>query len=183
MHAPSAAASAQRRATGFLVQLGVPSGGIRVARNPSALRHVRPPISSEGWHMKKHKTVAGAAVGAVTAAVVLGAIQAYGTGVGSDSTVGTHAATATHDTGARHDTGTGHDTKAGEADLNALAARISADMHRWDGTFALRKVVVDGSGYVSVGVDDPEKAEPLIKRAFGEKHIKVEHVEQAHLFK
>jgi hypothetical protein len=171
MHAPSAAASAQRRATGFLVQLGVPSGGIRVARNPSALRHVRPPISSEGWHMKKHKTVAGAAVGAVTAAVVLGAIQAYGTGVGSDSTVGTHAATATHD------------TKAGEADLNALAARISADMHRWDGTFALRKVVVDGSGYVSVGVDDPEKAEPLIKRAFGEKHIKVEHVEQAHLFK
>jgi hypothetical protein len=122
--------------------------------------------------MKKHKIVAGAAVGAVTAAVVLGAIQAYGTGVGSDSTVG-RPATVT----------AALDTKAGKADLDALAARISADMHRWDGTFALRKVVVDSSGYVSVGVDDPEKAEPVIKRAFGEKHIKVEHVEQAHLFK
>jgi hypothetical protein len=128
--------------------------------------------------MKKHKIVAGAAVGAVTAAVVLGAIQAYGTGVGTDSAVG-RPATAT----AAHGTDAAQDTKADEADLDALAARISADMHRWDGTFALRKVVVDSSGYVSVGVDDPEKAEPVIKRAFGEKYIKVEHVEQAHLFK
>jgi hypothetical protein len=54
-------------------------------------------------------------------------------------------------------------------------------MSRWDGTFELREVAVDERGWVSVGVDDPETAEPLVHDAFGAEHIEVVHVEQAHL--
>jgi hypothetical protein len=64
--------------------------------------------------------------------------------------------------------------------LDALAERISEDMYRWDGTFQLREVGVDERGFVRVGVDDPKKAEPLVKQEFGPRYIKVVHVEQAH---
>ncbi|MFF4276404.1 hypothetical protein [Streptomyces sp. NPDC001536] len=64
--------------------------------------------------------------------------------------------------------------------LDALADRISEDMYRWDGTFQMREVGVDERGFVRVGVDDPKKAEPLVKKEFGPRYIKVEHVEQAH---
>ncbi|MFI9768161.1 DUF6281 family protein [Streptomyces sp. NPDC052415] len=74
-----------------------------------------------------------------------------------------------------------HDTDVDREDLDALAARISEDMSRWDGTFELREVAVDERGWVSVGVDDPETAEPLVQDAFGAEHIEVVHVEQAHL--
>ncbi|MFE6335078.1 DUF6281 family protein [Streptomyces sp. NPDC057798] len=72
-----------------------------------------------------------------------------------------------------------HDTDVNREDLDALAARISEDMSRWDGTFELREVAVDERGWVHVGVDEPGTAEPLIKDAFGAEHIKVVHVAQA----
>ncbi|MGC0330269.1 hypothetical protein RKD23_003259 [Streptomyces sp. SAI-170] len=74
-----------------------------------------------------------------------------------------------------------HDADANRAELDALADRIGEDMNRWNGTFQLREVGVDEHGYVSVGVDDPEVARPLIEDAFGDEHIRVEHVEQAGL--
>jgi hypothetical protein len=74
-----------------------------------------------------------------------------------------------------------HDTDITKVDLYALADRISADMHRWDGTFDLREVGVDSPGFVYVGVDDPAKAAPILRKAFGAKHIRVEHVEQAQI--
>jgi hypothetical protein len=74
-----------------------------------------------------------------------------------------------------------HDTDVTKVELDALAARISADMKRWDGTFDLRGVGVDSSGFVLVGVDDPAKAEPLITEAFGKEHIRIEHADQAEL--
>lgn len=74
-----------------------------------------------------------------------------------------------------------HDTDANRKDLDALAERITDDMKRWDGTFQLREVGVDERGWVHVGVDDPGTAEPLVHDAFGTEHIKVVHVEQAHL--
>ncbi|MBC2907367.1 DUF6281 family protein [Streptomyces cupreus] len=73
-----------------------------------------------------------------------------------------------------------HDTDANRKDLDALAERISADMNRWDGTFQLREVGVDEQGWVHVGVDEPDTAEPLIHDAFGKEHIRVVHVGQAH---
>lgn len=72
-----------------------------------------------------------------------------------------------------------HPADANRKDLDALADRISEDMKRWDGTFQLREVGVDERGFVHVGVDDPKKAEPLIKEEFGPRYIKVEHVGQA----
>ncbi|MCL7424120.1 DUF6281 family protein [Streptomyces sp. YS415] len=72
-----------------------------------------------------------------------------------------------------------HDTDVDREDLDALAARISEDMSRWDGTFELREVAVDERGWVHVGVDEPGTAEPLIKDAFGTEYIKVVHVGQA----
>ncbi|WAZ23342.1 hypothetical protein STRCI_004679 [Streptomyces cinnabarinus] len=75
-----------------------------------------------------------------------------------------------------------HDTDASRTDLDALADRISEDMNRWDGTFQLRQVGVDERGWVSVGVDDPGTAEPVLHDTFGhERHLRVVHVEQAHL--
>ncbi|MFJ1972947.1 hypothetical protein ACIO93_30255 [Streptomyces sp. NPDC087903] len=73
-----------------------------------------------------------------------------------------------------------HDADTGRADLDALADRISEDMTRWDGTFVLREVAVDERGYVLVGVDDPDKARPVVEKAFGKGHIRVRHVPQAY---
>ncbi|HEV7628061.1 MAG TPA: hypothetical protein VGO89_16325 [Streptomyces sp.] len=116
--------------------------------------------------MKKRRSVKVAVGGAIMAALVLGAIQGGGASGETVSAVGAPS----------------HDSDVSRVDLDNLAARISADMHRWDGTFTLRTVVVDRSGFVSVGVDDPAVAEPILNKAFGKKHIKVAHVEQAHLF-
>ncbi|SPF01590.1 hypothetical protein [Streptomyces sp. MA5143a] len=77
-----------------------------------------------------------------------------------------------------------YDTDVNEADLTALADRISEDMTRWDGTFQLREVGHDGRGHVLVGVDDPETAEPILLAAFGEenaRYIRVEYAPQAEL--
>ncbi|MEV0218236.1 hypothetical protein [Streptomyces sp. NPDC050704] len=76
-----------------------------------------------------------------------------------------------------------HDTDISQVDLDALAARISADMDRWNDTFQLRAVGVDSAGFVFVGVDDPAAAEPVLSKAFGRKHIRVEHMEQARLYR
>jgi hypothetical protein len=73
-----------------------------------------------------------------------------------------------------------HPAEANRKNLDALADRISEDMYRWDGTFQLREVGVDERGFVHVGVDDPKKAEPLVKKEFGPRYIKVEYVQQAH---
>ncbi|WP_043682460.1 hypothetical protein [Streptomyces xylophagus] len=75
-----------------------------------------------------------------------------------------------------------HDADVGRKTLDALSDRIGDDMKRWDGTFEMREVGVDERGFVQVGVDDPDQAEPIIKKAYGAKnarYIKVEHVDQA----
>ncbi|MFI9763426.1 hypothetical protein ACIHFB_36485 [Streptomyces sp. NPDC051963] len=72
-----------------------------------------------------------------------------------------------------------YDTDVTRKTLDALAERISEDMHRWDGTFQMREVGVQEEGFVSIGVDDPAKAEPILKEAYGERYLKVGHVEQA----
>lgn len=72
-----------------------------------------------------------------------------------------------------------YDTDVDRRELDALAARISADMHRWDGTFELREVGVDERGWVHVGVDDREAAEEAVAGEFGGKHIRVSEVEEA----
>lgn len=75
-------------------------------------------------------------------------------------------------------------TDANRKDLDALADRISDDIKRWDGTFDMREVGVQEEGFVHVGVDDPAKAWPILKKAYGahgERYIQVEHVEQAHI--
>jgi len=75
-----------------------------------------------------------------------------------------------------------YDTEATKVELEALVGEIGEDMHRWDGTFSLREVAADEAGFVLVGVDDPAKARPVLREAYGEfgkKFIKVRHVEQA----
>ncbi|EMF52782.1 MULTISPECIES: hypothetical protein [Streptomyces] len=77
-----------------------------------------------------------------------------------------------------------HDRDINERDLNALLDRVSEDMTRWDGTFDLREVGLDGTGRVQIGVDDPGKAEPILRKAYGDhnaKHLVVEYAPQAHL--
>lgn len=77
-----------------------------------------------------------------------------------------------------------YDRDINEEDLTALSDLISEDMTRWDGTFQLREVGLDGTGHVHVGVDDPETAEPILREAFGErnaKYIRVEYAPQAEL--
>ncbi|MDX3066592.1 hypothetical protein PV518_31190 [Streptomyces sp. ND04-05B] len=77
-----------------------------------------------------------------------------------------------------------HDRDINERDLNALLARVSEDMTRWDGTFDLREVGLDGTGRVQIGVDDPGKAEPILRKAYGDhnaKYLVVEYAPQAHL--
>ncbi|MGQ4382698.1 hypothetical protein [Streptomyces sp. SAS_270] len=75
-----------------------------------------------------------------------------------------------------------HDTHVGRRTLDALADRIGDDMRRWDGTFEMREVGPDERGFVHVGVDDPDKAGPIVEKAYGEqnsRYIKVEYAEQA----
>lgn len=75
-----------------------------------------------------------------------------------------------------------HDTDVGERTLDALSDRIADDMRRWDGTFEMREVAPDERGFVVIGVDDPGKAEPILKKAYGahnSRYIRVEHADQA----
>jgi hypothetical protein len=75
-----------------------------------------------------------------------------------------------------------HDTDVSGRTLTALADRIFDDVHRWDGTFEMREVGPDERGFVVIGVDDPGKAEPILKAAYGEnnaRYIRVEHADQA----
>ena len=75
-----------------------------------------------------------------------------------------------------------HDTDVGRKTLDKLSDRLGDDMKRWDGTFQMREVGVDERGFVQVGVDDPDKAGPIIKKAYGAKnarYIKVEYVDQS----
>ncbi|WP_200307351.1 hypothetical protein [Streptomyces adelaidensis] len=77
-----------------------------------------------------------------------------------------------------------HDRDINEKDLGALVDRISDDMNRWDGTFSLREVGLDGSGHVHIGVDDPGTAEPILRKAYGErnaKYLRVDYAPQAEL--
>ncbi|MFF5358152.1 hypothetical protein ACFY4I_01930 [Streptomyces scabiei] len=77
-----------------------------------------------------------------------------------------------------------HDHDINERDLTVLLDRISEDMTRWDGTFELREVGLDGTGRIVIGVDDPATAEPILRAAFGEhnaKYLVVEYAPQAHL--
>ncbi|MFJ6084380.1 hypothetical protein ACIQI8_23545 [Streptomyces sp. NPDC092369] len=77
-----------------------------------------------------------------------------------------------------------HDTDVNEGRLINLSDRIVDDMKRWEGSFDLREVGPDERGFVVVGVDDPDKAEPILKKAYGEwdaRHIRVEYVDQAEL--
>ncbi|MFG2782844.1 hypothetical protein ACGFY7_34045 [Streptomyces prunicolor] len=75
-----------------------------------------------------------------------------------------------------------HDSDVSRKSLDKLSDRIGDDMKRWDGTFRMREAGVNERGFVRVGVDDPDKAEPIIKKAYGAKnapYIKVEYVDQA----
>jgi len=77
-----------------------------------------------------------------------------------------------------------HDTDVDGRTLDRLSDRIGDDMKRWDGTFQMREVAVDEHGFVRIGVDDPDKAEPIIKKAYGKSnagHIRVEYAPQAEL--
>lgn len=77
-----------------------------------------------------------------------------------------------------------HDRDINEQDLTALLDRVTEDMSRWDGTFALREVGLDGTGNVVIGVDDPDTAEPILRKAYGErnaKYLRVEYAAQAYL--
>ncbi|WP_151483211.1 DUF871 domain-containing protein [Streptomyces albicerus] len=77
-----------------------------------------------------------------------------------------------------------HDTDVTEAELKALVDRISGDMDRWKGTFMIWSVGMN-SHRVFVGVSDPAKAEPILREAYGEehmKHIEVAYEEQASIY-
>ncbi|WP_251829288.1 hypothetical protein [Streptomyces sp. ATCC 21386] len=77
-----------------------------------------------------------------------------------------------------------HDRDINERDLNKILDRVSEDMSRWDGTFSLREAGLDGTGFVQVGVDDPDTAEPILRTFVGErnaKYLRVEYAPQAHL--
>ncbi|MFM9594306.1 hypothetical protein ACKI1J_20385 [Streptomyces scabiei] len=77
-----------------------------------------------------------------------------------------------------------HNHDINERDLTVLLDRISEDMTRWDGTFDLREVGLDGTGRIVIGVDDPATAEPILRAAFGEHnatYLVVEYAPQAHL--
>lgn len=77
-----------------------------------------------------------------------------------------------------------YDRDINEKDLNALSDRIADDMSRWDGTFNMRMVGLDGTGYVHIGVDDPGTAEPILREAYGEqnaKYLRIEYGPQAEL--
>ncbi|WP_199552681.1 hypothetical protein [Streptomyces sp. N35] len=61
-----------------------------------------------------------------------------------------------------------HDTTASRTALDALVARISDDIPRWKGEFDLRTIAAAEEGHVEVGVDKPEVAEPLLRKAYGD---------------
>ncbi|KFG01925.1 hypothetical protein IQ62_04265, partial [Streptomyces scabiei] len=65
-----------------------------------------------------------------------------------------------------------HDRDINEKDLTALLDRVSEDMNRWDGTFDMREAGLDGTGFIVIGVDDPETAEPVLRKALGERNAK-----------
>ncbi len=78
-----------------------------------------------------------------------------------------------------------HDRDINERDLNALLDRVGEDMTRWDGSFTMREVGLDGTGLIAVGVDDPGTAEPVLRAAYGErnaKYLRVEYAPEAHLW-
>ncbi|WP_246204238.1 hypothetical protein [Streptomyces tailanensis] len=77
-----------------------------------------------------------------------------------------------------------YDRDINEKDLNALSDRIGDDMRRWDGTFSMRSVGLDGTGHVHIGVDDPGTAEPILREAYGDqnaKYLRIEYEPQAEL--
>ncbi|MER6089341.1 hypothetical protein [Streptomyces bluensis] len=73
-----------------------------------------------------------------------------------------------------------YDTDVTEGELKKLHGRISGDMGRWKGTFMIW-TVGRTSHSVNVGVSDPEKAEPILREAYGEeamRHVTIERSEQ-----
>ncbi|GGZ75672.1 hypothetical protein [Streptomyces bluensis] len=73
-----------------------------------------------------------------------------------------------------------YDTDVTEGELKKLHGRISGDMGRWKGTFMIWTVGMT-SHSVNVGVSDPEKAEPILREAYGEeamRHVTIERSEQ-----
>jgi len=75
-----------------------------------------------------------------------------------------------------------HDTAMNAKDAKALADRIGKDMDRWKGTFRMQAVGPEPEGYVLIGVDDPEKARPILEKAFGKENLRVERQETPRLF-
>ncbi|MEV0736123.1 hypothetical protein AB0I51_09165 [Streptomyces sp. NPDC050549] len=74
------------------------------------------------------------------------------------------------------------DTDVSRKTLDKLFDRIGDDMSRWDGTFRMREVGVAERWFVQVAVVDPDKAESIIKKAYGAKnapYVEVEYVDQA----
>ncbi|MFF3886836.1 hypothetical protein [Streptomyces sp. NPDC001914] len=77
-----------------------------------------------------------------------------------------------------------HDTDVTARRLQALVETTGDRMDRWDGRFDLREVGPDPAGFVFFGVDDPAKADLILKKDLGPfwaKHIRVEYVGQASL--
>ncbi|SDL34749.1 hypothetical protein [Streptomyces indicus] len=61
-----------------------------------------------------------------------------------------------------------HPATAARTRLDALQEKITDDMGRWEGKFDLRTVAVAEEGHVEVGVDRPEVAAPLLRKAYGD---------------
>ncbi|MEU6271335.1 hypothetical protein ABZ871_02745 [Streptomyces populi] len=77
-----------------------------------------------------------------------------------------------------------HDTDVTARRLEALVERTGDRMDRWDGQFDLREVGPDPRGFVFFGVDDPAKADLVLKKELGPfwaKHIRVEYAGSASL--
>ncbi|MET8856002.1 hypothetical protein [Streptomyces sp. NPDC004579] len=75
-----------------------------------------------------------------------------------------------------------HDTDVTARRLEALVDSTGDRMDRWEGEFDLREVGPDPSGFVFFGVDDPAKADLILKRELGPfwaKHIRVEYAASA----
>lgn len=75
-----------------------------------------------------------------------------------------------------------YDTDITERRLKALVDRVSGDMDRWKGTFMIWSVGMSSGATVGIGVSDAEKAEPILREAYGEeamRHIEIEEEEQA----
>ena len=75
-----------------------------------------------------------------------------------------------------------HDTDVTARRLEALVESTGDRMDRWDGQFDLREVGPDPRGFVFFGVDDPAKADLVLKKDLGPfwaKHIRVEYAGSA----